>query len=194
MCNMLLASHPDCPESLNELTSALSTLLHVKNQLLDINESTLLFHEALIMSWIGFRLSVISQTLANVLHTQFWKTGQVSDLDEVIDIKVLCQCLPSLASFLHANITTGHGVRSQASACCSLTDGAPAIQCPCIEAGITTMQKLWREGVGFPASNTTLSVSILHVPVEVSLTCLQVQLAAIRDEGSIPLRNMSHPS
>ena len=45
------------------------------------------------------------------------------------------------------------------------------------------LQKLQGIGVGFPASNTTLSVSMLHVYVEASLTCLQAQLAAIQDEG-----------
>ena len=73
-------------------------------------------------------------------------------------------------------------------------DGAPAIQCPHIEASIAMLQKLQGMGVGFPASNMTLLVSMLHVCVEASLTCLQVQLAAIKDEGSIPLRNMSHLS
>ena len=73
------------------------------------------------------------------------------------------------------------GYAAQASVCCSLTDGAPAIQYPRIEVSIATLQKLW--GAGFLASNTTLLVSMLHVHVEASQTCLQAQLAAIQDEG-----------
>ena len=60
-------------------------------------------------------------------------------------------------------------------------DGAPTIQYPHIEVSIATLQKLW--GAGFLASNMTLLVSMLHVRVEASQTCLQAQLAAIQDEG-----------
>ena len=52
-----------------------------------------------------------------------------------------------------------------------------------MEASIATLQKLQGVGVGFPASNMTLLVSMLHACVEASLTCLQVQLAAIQDDG-----------
>ena len=59
------------------------------------------------------------------------------------------------------NIATGNRYAAQASTCHSLADSALAIQCTHIETSIAMLQKLQNRGVGFLASNMTLSVSML---------------------------------
>ena len=81
------------------------------------------------------------------------------------DIKILCQRLPSLASVLasfQANIVVGNEVRSLGISVSFPHGRCPRIRCPHIEVSIAMLQKMWGAGVGFPASNTTFSVSMLQ--------------------------------